>query len=129
MAATGDAGDAARRSPLEIIYRTWRLNVKLESFLSTLDATTTYPTERLPKLVNDLHVLYDLMTDVLGLFQENLHPIVNRAIHVMRNHREHLGDVIERFELSLDPSVAEDVTEAIEEYKRGETVSVDSLRR
>jgi hypothetical protein len=42
-------------------------------------------------------------------------------------YNDQLKDVIERLALSLDPTVEESVREAIAEYNRGETVSLDSL--
>ncbi len=40
---------------------------------------------------------------------------------------DRLCDAIERFELSLNPAVAEALRDSIKEYERGETVSLNSL--
>jgi len=42
-------------------------------------------------------------------------------------YNDQLKDITERLALSMDPDVQESVREAIAEYERGETVSLDSL--
>ncbi|MGC1223032.1 MAG: hypothetical protein WA872_14740, partial [Candidatus Sulfotelmatobacter sp.] len=53
--------------------------------------------------------------------------LVNIPIHTVSNCNEKLIDVIERLRLSLDPAVTDATKAALEEYKRGETVSWESL--
>ncbi len=59
-----------------------------------------------------------------GLYNRSL---ISGSILTLQKRNEELLDVIERFELSLDPSLDLCLDQALEEYRRGETVAIESL--
>jgi hypothetical protein len=53
--------------------------------------------------------------------------LLSAAVQSIESCNEQLYDAIECLQLSLDPAISEAVREALGEYERGETVSLDSL--
>jgi hypothetical protein len=80
----------------------------------------------LPKLQN-LHSTSNRLIDTATKAGLQNRALTGASVATFVRNNNQLCDIIERFKLSLDPAVAAAVRDAIGEYERGETVSLDSL--
>lgn len=78
---------------------------------------------QLRELLSGMSALVSMLDD-LG-FTTNL--LTRGPLKILRRQMEELEDIIEHFELSFDPRVGEDVSKALAEHERGETIDLESL--
>jgi len=115
---------------LSIAKDFWLVCRDFKALLLQLDQLGNVPSADIECLLLKLENLYKTSNKTIdtatkaGLRNRTLtSPSLQTFIHC----NDSLYDVIERFRLSLNPAVAEAVRQAIQEYERGETVSLDSL--
>jgi hypothetical protein len=132
MAAVLAASDALNRgvSILVLAKDFWRAASDLEMFVAVMDSVTEAPRDEIEPVMAGLEELHcrikELVRDahVKGLTKRLLTGL---SILRLDQQNEEFKDSIERFRLSLDPTVSEAIGKALEEYGHGETVGVDSL--
>jgi hypothetical protein len=110
----------------------WSADRKFKSLLAGLNTLRTAEADELTKLIIKMRELSALVAKVLDLAGKRGYTnrtLVNSSIQSLRTRNAELQDLIEGFELSLDPNVAISVAEAVSEFERGETVSLESLFR
>jgi hypothetical protein len=132
MAAAVAAGNAVRKraSILELVKDFWSVNRSFRSLMTDLEAATAITREDIPQLDARLRELYTTVSQTLDMCRERgftHRALVNGSIHSLQSCNARLQDYLERLELSLDPNLAIETAEAIAEYERGETISLDSL--
>jgi hypothetical protein len=133
MAAAFTVGNAVRRSAsiLELAKGFWSLSRNFRSLLNDLETTTGIPSEYVQRLSDRLRELHTKLDETLELARKRgfaNRSLTNGSIQALQSCNARLQDYLERLELSLDPTLATDAGEAVADYKRGETVSLDSLR-
>lgn len=108
----------------------WALSWQFSDLLKHLDQLTSAPEQELAVLLTKLKELHQgigevvLMSKSKGLLNRSLTAPAIRA--VMAKNEEFL-DLIDAFEVSLNPSTRTDFEEALRELRAGETVSLESL--
>jgi hypothetical protein len=132
MAATLAVCRAIRNGAwtISIAKNFWIVNRDFKALLTDLDRVTDAPVGDLrmtiPRL-EELHKSINKTLDITAKSGLTNRTLINAPVHSLRAYNTRLLDVIERWKLSLDPSVSAATRQAIEEYERGETVSLDSL--
>jgi hypothetical protein len=77
---------------------------------------------------------FELASSADGLFEVGAHGrLTNRSLtgaplQSIRKYSEEIRDFAERLQISPDPTLRDDIAEALEEYRSGETVSLEDLR-
>jgi hypothetical protein len=132
MAAAIVACKAAKNSAAWIILAKdfWQVSRDFKALLSELDRVTQLPPAELQIAVDKLSELYKTANRTIDVaYKHKLHnrTLTGASVRSLANCNARLLDVIERFQLSLDPATSEAARRAIEEYERGETVSLESL--
>jgi hypothetical protein len=108
----------------------WLLCRDFKAILSQLDQFGTLPIADVECLLLKLEDLYKTSNKTIdtatkaGLRNRTL---TSASLQTFARCNDSLYDAIERFRLSLNPAVADAVRQAIQEYERGETVSLDPL--
>jgi hypothetical protein len=133
MAAAFTVGNAVRRSAsiLELAKDFWSLSRNLRTLLNDLETTAEIPCEHVRQLSDKLRELHTKLDETLELARKRgftNRTLTSVSIEALRSSNARLQDYLERLELSLDPTSATDAAEALADYKRGDTVSLDSLR-
>ena len=132
MAATLSVGSAIERgsSILSLAKDFWILARVFKVLLTAIESVEKARPEGIkaiaPRLA-ELHKTTNKMLDLSSKRGITNRTLVNTSAQSIHRNNEHLYDAIECFRMSLDPAISEAVREALGEYERGETVSLDSL--
>jgi hypothetical protein len=132
MAATLSLANAAKRGAgilgLAKDFRT--VSREFKTLVAELNALTQISPSELkviiPRLL-ELHKATNKTLDYAAQHGITGRRLIGAAERAIRFHNENLLDVIERLQLSLDPTINASLKEALKEYERGETVSLHSL--
>jgi hypothetical protein len=133
MAALAATGQSVldQASLLFLARHFWESHRSLKALLRDLNSVESRrdvpPEGDIVRKLRDVHCMVNRVLDFSGKNGLTRRPLISRSIQSLRASNEELLDFVERFELALDPSVAIAVQDAIDEYHRGETVSLDSL--
>jgi hypothetical protein len=132
MAATIAACKAVKNSALWITIAKdfWQVSRDFKALLSELDRVTQVSPAELKIAIDKLVELYKTANGTIDVAYK--HSLQNRtltgaSVRSLADCNVRLLEVIERFQLSLDPATSEATRKATEEYERGETVSLESL--
>jgi hypothetical protein len=132
MAATFTVGNAVKRSAsiLELAKDFWSLNRTFRSLLNDLEMETQIPKEYVSDLydrLSDLHRTVNRTLDFARKRGFGNRTLINGSMNSLQSCNNRLEDFVERLALSMNKAVAAEAIEAMSEYERGETVSLDSL--
>lgn len=108
----------------------WTVAKDFKALLLELDRVTEAPPSELQTAVSKLRELYRNVNRTIDIARRNgLHnrTLTSSSLRTVADCNTRLLDIIERFELSLNPATVEATRKALEEYERGETVSLNSL--
>ena len=132
MAATLSVGSAIERgsSILSLAKDFWILARDFKSLLTAIESVEKAPPEEInaiaPRLA-ELHKTTAKLLDMSGKRGLTNRTLISTSVQSIQSCNERLYDAIECFQMSLDPAISEAVRQALGEYERGETVSLDSL--
>ncbi len=132
LAAATTVGSAIRRrcSYVQLATDFWRVNRKFKSLLSTLDEAKMLPEDGAKELLARLRTLRATVNSVLDLAGKRglcNRTIISGSILTLRKRNDELLDFVERLELSVDPAVYRCLDEALEEYRSGTAIPIESL--
>jgi hypothetical protein len=132
MAATLTACRAVKNGAmwLTVAKDFWTVSKDFRTLLSELDRVVEAPHSDLQAAVLKLRELYKSANKTMDIARRHgLHnrTLTGASLRALADCNLRLLDIIERFELSLNPATVEATRKALEEYERGETVSMDSL--
>ena len=120
-----------KASSLGLVKDFWAVDRNFRALLKDLNGASALPVESILPFAGRLMELYAAVNGVLDISGKN--GLINRtffngSIHSIRHSNEMLKDYIERLNVSLDSDIRSEAAEALAEYARRETVSMDSLR-
>jgi hypothetical protein len=132
MAATLTVGQAVKRGSwvISIAKDYWDVSRDFKAFVLELDNATITSIHELVFVLPLLNLLNSNINKLIDLtYKSGLSDrmLIGVQFRSIKRHNERLQDIIEHFQLSLDPSTPTDAKQAREEYDRNETVSLDSL--
>jgi hypothetical protein len=132
MAAAAGVGTAIKRgaSILELAKDLWSADRRFRDLLSLLDKLTIVPSGELRTLVwrlRDMRSTMNRMLDLAGKKGLTNRTLTASSLLALKRRNDELLDVIERFELVLDPAFDRALAQAMDEFERGETVSIDTV--
>lgn len=107
----------------------WRVSRDFKALLFQLENLRSNPAEIqsiLPKIQN-LNRTSNHFIDTASKSGLRNRSLTAAPLMTFIRYNERLSDIMERLALSIDPEVSASVRDAIAEYERGETVSLDSL--
>jgi hypothetical protein len=103
------------------------VNVELRALIGDLEKLTAVPAGNLPAMILRMQKLHKHLDMINTAVKAPIRTSPGDPMRSLNYYNEQLLDLIERWQLSIDPSVAEATKQALEEYEHGETVSFDSL--
>lgn len=132
MAATANVGNSIKRgtSFLLLAKEFWDVDRTFRSLLDEVERIREANSEELRNLtekLSELNTSLNRVLDAAGKRGITNRTLINASIQSLRSKQMRLQDIIERLQLSLDPAVHKAIQDAMDEYTRGETVSLDSL--
>jgi hypothetical protein len=135
MASVASLGKAISggTSKIQLAGKFWSVARAFKAFvfaLENLQSLPSYPIEDLKRHVVHMRELHSGIAEILQLASRTgftSRTLFSTLIALIRGRNAELEDFIDHFELSIDPSTHSDLAEAVAEYHRGETVSLESL--
>jgi hypothetical protein len=132
MAATAKLSQAVRRgtSILIIARNCWISAKDFRNLIASLNLPTEGTPDQLREITELLQSLHQKTTELLAISAAK--GLTNRtltasSLQSIKESNVRVLDCIERLQLSLDASILEDARQALEEYRRGESVPLRSL--
>lgn len=132
MAAAFTVGNAIRKSAsiFELTRDFWSCTRNFRSLMNDLEVLTEIPADLIAPLNGRLLELYRAVNRVLDVSHKKgltNRTFINGSIQSLYACNARLQDYLERLDLSLNINLGRETEEALAEYERGETVSLDSL--
>jgi hypothetical protein len=134
MAAAGTLFRAVRAGApvFELAKDLWSLDRKFRSLVSRLNSLPLDPCsiEELTTIIHKLreaHLSLGGLLDLAASAGLGNRTLTAGSINSLRKRNAELADFLEHLELGLDPSVNSAVSDALEEFRRGETVNLASI--
>lgn len=133
MAAVATLGQALnqRASIISLPAKLWSVANKFKSVLNTLSSIpNNLQNDDVARFIKQMESLHRSVDQLLVLAAHR--GFTNRTLFAasllsIRKYNNELQDFIETFKLSLDPTLISEIAAGVDEYRRGETVSLESL--
>lgn len=135
MAAVTRLGQALNQRALMIALpaRFWSAASKFKSALTLLQSfPQACDRDTLVRFIKQTESLHRSVDELLAIASQRGYTnrsLFAASLRYIRKYNIELQDFIETFRLSLDPELRADIETGMDEYRRGETVSLESLFR